>query len=293
MNSTTFGLSLIVMAPILFWGIWIISEESFDELNSRNRWSQMESSLQLTRFRLSKREKTMASNSSYGYTSDDGANRELNVVQSGARVLRSRILPIYFGLITALILLIAIMVTQGSRFLLQGLSLAGVLGSFIILVSRKDKKTINKINRDIEAEIPAQIQLLTILVSSGISPAKALELLSERSSSVSALAFKGVVDEIKNGSSIVESLDELKKQFSSNSLRRFVTSLVLGIERGSALSPILIAQVRDSRLAQKTEVMRKAGKAEIGLMIPVVFLILPISILFALWPSYTQLGSFL
>jgi tight adherence protein C len=293
LNSTTFGLSLIVMAPILFWGIWIISEESFDELNSRNRWSQMESSLQLTRFGLSIREKTMASNSSSGYTSDDGANRELNVVQSGARVLRSRILPIYFGLITALIVLIALMVTQGSRFLLQGLSLAGVLGSFIILVSRKDKKTVNKINRDIEAEIPAQIQLLTILVSSGISPAKALELLSERSSSVSALAFKGVVDEIKNGSSIVESLDELKKQFSSNSLRRFVTSLVLGIERGSALSPILIAQVRDSRLAQKTEVMRRAGKAEIGLMIPVVFLILPISILFALWPSYTQLGSFL
>lgn len=293
MNSTTFGLSLIVMAPILLWGIWIISEESFDELNSRNRWSQMESSLQLTRFGLSKREKSMAHNSSSGYTSDDGANRELNVVQSGARVLRSRILPIYFGLITALIVLIALMVTQGSRFLLQGLSLAGVLGSFVILVSRKDKKTVDKINRDIEAEIPAQIQLLTILVSSGISPAKALELLSERSSSVSALAFKGVVDEIKNGSSIVESLDKLKKQFSSNSLRRFVTSLVLGIERGSALSPILIAQVRDARLAQKTEVMRRAGKAEIGLMIPVVFLILPISILFALWPSYTQLGSFL
>lgn len=281
------------MAPILLWGIWIISEESFDELNSRNRWSQMESSLQLTRFGLSKREKSMAHNSSSGYTSDDGANRELNVVQSGARVLRSRILPIYFGLITALIVLIALMVTQGSRFLLQGLSLAGVLGSFVILVSRKDKKTVDKINRDIEAEIPAQIQLLTILVSSGISPAKALELLSERSSSVSALAFKGVVDEIKNGSSIVESLDKLKKQFSSNSLRRFVTSLVLGIERGSALSPILIAQVRDARLAQKTEVMRRAGKAEIGLMIPVVFLILPISILFALWPSYTQLGSFL
>ncbi|MEN9305098.1 MAG: hypothetical protein RLY76_366 [Actinomycetota bacterium] len=293
MISTTFGLSLIVMAPILLWGIWIISEESFDELNSRNRWNQMESFLRLTRFGLSKREKSMLSNSSSGYTSDDGANRELNVVQSGARVLRSRILPIYFGLLTALILLIALMVTQGYRFLLQGLSLAGVLGCFIILVSRKDKKTVDKINRDIEAEIPAQIQLLTILVSSGISPAKALELLSERSSSVSALAFKGVVDEIKNGSSIVESLDELKKQFSSNSLRRFVTSLVLGIERGSALSPILIAQVRDSRLAQKTEVMRKAGKAEIGLMIPVVFLILPISILFALWPSYTQLGSFL
>jgi tight adherence protein C len=35
-----------------------------------------------------------------------------------------------------------------------------------------------------------------------------------------------------------------------------------------------------------------AGKAEISMMIPVVFLILPISILFALWPSLTNLNLF-
>jgi tight adherence protein C len=45
-------------------------------------------------------------------------------------------------------------------------------------------------------------------------------------------------------------------------------------------------------MASKSEIMDRAGKAEIGLMIPVVFLILPISILFALWPSYQQLGGF-
>ena len=34
-----------------------------------------------------------------------------------------------------------------------------------------------------------------------------------------------------------------------------------------------------------------AGKADIALMIPVIFLILPISVLFALWPSYLSLGQ--
>jgi tight adherence protein C len=38
--------------------------------------------------------------------------------------------------------------------------------------------------------------------------------------------------------------------------------------------------------------MNAAGKAEVAMMIPVVFLILPISILFALWPSLTNLNLF-
>jgi len=39
--------------------------------------------------------------------------------------------------------------------------------------------------------------------------------------------------------------------------------------------------------------LQRAGKAEISLMIPIVFLILPISILFALFPSFEQLNSFM
>jgi tight adherence protein C len=39
------------------------------------------------------------------------------------------------------------------------------------------------------------------------------------------------------------------------------------------------------------QIAERASRAEIQLMIPVVFLILPISILFALWPSYFALGK--
>jgi tight adherence protein C len=38
--------------------------------------------------------------------------------------------------------------------------------------------------------------------------------------------------------------------------------------------------------------LRRAGKAEIALLLPVVFLLLPISVLFALFPSITQLQAF-
>ena len=259
-NSDLFTLSLAAMAPILMWGIWIISEESFDELNSRNRWGQLQKNL-------------------FNYNS--------------ARVIRKKILPIYFLLITLLILAGMFLSTKGTRLLLPTAFLLFCLTTFISIMRRREKQSLAQITRDIESEISAQIQLLTILISSGISPSRSIELISERSNSVSSRALRTVVEDIQKGLSVVEALDHLKNRYASNSLRRFITSLILGIERGSALSPILISQVRDSRLAQKTEIMQKAGKAEIGLMIPVVFLILPISILFALWPSFNQLGSFL
>ena len=92
---------------------------------------------------------------------------------------------------------------------------------------------------------------------------------------------------------MTQALDNLSRKYDSLILRRFVTGIILAVERGSTLTPILIAQVKDARVARKNQILQRAGRAEIALMIPVVFLILPISILFALWPSYQQLGAFL
>jgi tight adherence protein C len=63
------------------------------------------------------------------------------------------------------------------------------------------------------------------------------------------------------------------------------------VERGTPLIEVVGRQVEEVRQAQRLQISEKASKAEIQLMIPVVFLILPISILFALWPSYFALGK--
>jgi len=54
----------------------------------------------------------------------------------------------------------------------------------------------------------------------------------------------------------------------------------------------LTRHASEARSVQRNRVLSAAGKAEISMMIPVVFLILPISILFALWPSLANLNLF-
>lgn len=268
-------LALLVVAPVLFWGIWMISEESFDELNSLNR---ERFAAQLPQIKhLSKSHQLM------GQTS----------MEESARNFRKMFLPIFFTAIVIGFVLALYVILQKTEALIPIAIFAGLIIVFILHSKGSSKRSLLEQSKNLEAELPTQIQLLTILVSAGISPAQAIAILSRRSNSISSKALKNVFLDIESGASIVEALDNLKDRFASNTLRRFTTSLILGIERGSSLAPILIAQVRDSRIVSKSEIMRKAGKAEIGLMIPVVFLILPISIIFALFPSYQQLGSFI
>lgn len=274
--TSVYLLALLAMAPVLIWGIWIISEESFDELNSTLRSARRD---------LNKN-KSVISNL------DSQLIREKSELQN-PRNFRKKFLPIYFLLILICVFGFLVILFQEIISSTQLLIFVAGLMGFVLYLGKSNKKVVNQLNKELEDEIGTQIQLLTILISSGMSPARSISVLSNSANSVSSRALKRVVQDVESGYSLIEALDRLKTAYPSTSLRRFVTTLILGIERGSALTPILTAQVRDSRTAHKNEIMRRAGKAEIGLMIPVVFLILPISILFALWPSYQQLGSFL
>lgn len=274
--TSVYLLALLAMAPVLIWGIWIISEESFDELNSTLRSARRD---------LNKN-KSVISNL------DSQLIREKSELQN-PRNFRNKFLPIYFLLILICVFGFLIILFQDIISSTQLLIFVAGLMGFVLYLGKSNKKVVDQLNKELEDEIGTQIQLLTILISSGMSPARSISVLSNSANSVSSRALKRVVQDVESGYSLIEALDRLKTAYPSTSLRRFVTTLILGIERGSALTPILTAQVRDSRTAHKNEIMRRAGKAEIGLMIPVVFLILPISILFALWPSYQQLGSFL
>ena len=66
---------------------------------------------------------------------------------------------------------------------------------------------------------------------------------------------------------------------------------VVAIERGTPLADVLRAQATDVREVGKRALLEASGKKEISMMAPVVFLILPITVLFALYPGLVTLIS--
>jgi tight adherence protein C len=69
------------------------------------------------------------------------------------------------------------------------------------------------------------------------------------------------------------------------SLRRFVDGIVVAVERGTPLADVLRAQAQDVREDGRRTLMEQGGRKEILMMVPIVFLTLPVTVLFAIYPG--------
>ena len=105
--------------------------------------------------------------------------------------------------------------------------------------------------------------------------------------------FSLVIQSVTSGIPFQFALDEMGRRVKSTHIRRFVDALITAMLRGAPLVDVLQSHARNAREAERNRVLSAAGKSEVSMMIPVVFLILPISILFALWPSLSNLNLFL
>jgi tight adherence protein C len=68
-------------------------------------------------------------------------------------------------------------------------------------------------------------------------------------------------------------------------LTRTVDQLIGALERGTPLVEVFRAQARDSREDVKRTLLEAAGRKEVAMLLPLVFLILPVTIAFALMPA--------
>jgi tight adherence protein C len=163
--------------------------------------------------------------------------------------------------------------------------------TFVMTERNLTKRVLNR-KKEIESEFPAIVEMLTLAVGAGESPASALKRITQRAHGHLSREFSRVVREVEAGAPFASSLDEMSKKLNSDALRRFVDSLIISISRGTPLVETLTHSANESRNQERVRLLTAAGKSEISMMIPVVFLILPISILFALFPSLTNLNLF-
>jgi tight adherence protein C len=164
---------------------------------------------------------------------------------------------------------------------------------FILTFTERNlTKRVSIRKNEIESEFPAIVEMLTLAVGAGESPASALKRITQRAHGHLSRELARVVSEVEGGAPFASSLDDMSKRLNSDALRRFVDSLIISISRGTPLVETLTHSANESRNQERVRLLTAAGKSEISMMIPVVFLILPVSIIFALFPSLTNLNLF-
>ena len=187
--------------------------------------------------------------------------------------------------------MVFLVVTDHSLYI--ALTLASLTGLMIFVIINRELSSQIKIRRlKIEAEFPAVIEMLTLTIAAGETPLSAMLRIAESANGELSKEFANVIAVVRTGESLHSSLDAMGRRVKSVMIRRFIDAIVTATLRGAPLIEVLSRHAIEARANQRNLVMNAAGKAEISMMIPVVFLILPISILFALWPSLTNLNLF-
>ena len=164
--------------------------------------------------------------------------------------------------------------------------------STYVYVDLSLSKKVNLHKLRVESEFPAVIEMYSLAMSAGETPLAAMERIGKTATGSMAIEFNKAVALVKSGKPFHVALDAMGRDLDSIAIRRFVDSLIIASLRGAPLIDVLQRHAQEARELQRNRVLGAAAKAEISMMVPVVFLILPISILFALWPSLANLNLF-
>jgi tight adherence protein C len=185
------------------------------------------------------------------------------------------------GLLTALIALsLGIGNPIGLLVLCFFLAVIGVLSRDTYLTSQVSRR-----ERRLLAELPTVAELLALSVAAGEGPAAALDRVARSCRGELADELQRVLAETRAGDPLVRALDALADRSGLVALSRFADGLAVALERGTPLADVLRAQAGDIREASRRELIESGARREIAMMIPVVFLVLPVTIAFAFYPG--------
>ncbi len=140
------------------------------------------------------------------------------------------------------------------------------------------------------AEFPSLAELMALAVSAGESATGALDRVCRSAKGELTKEFSKILAETRAGKPLIQALQEFSARTDLTPLVRFVDGIVVAVERGTPLADVLRAQAQDVRDTAKRDLMEAAGKKEIAMMVPLVFGVLPLTVVFAVFPGIAAIS---
>jgi tight adherence protein C len=167
-------------------------------------------------------------------------------------------------------------------------ALAFVAG--VVVCDNRLSSLVAKREREMLLEFPTLAELLALAVAAGEGPVAALDRVVRRSGGELSRELGTVLAAVRTGLPVSAAFDQLASRTGLPLVARFADGVAVAIERGTPLADVLHAQAADVREAGRRELIESAARREVLMMVPVVFVILPVTVLFAFWPGVVGLS---
>lgn len=164
--------------------------------------------------------------------------------------------------------------------------------AFVLGVLLRENRLTNQVKereRRMLSEFPTVAELLALAVAAGEGPVSALDRIVSRAGGELSVELAGVLAQVRTGTPVTRALDDLAARSGLPVVARFAEALAVALERGTPLTDVMHAQAADVREAGRRALIEAGARKEVLMMVPVVFLVLPVTVLFAFWPGVVGL----
>ena len=161
--------------------------------------------------------------------------------------------------------------------------------SGVLLRENRLTSQVTQRERRVLEEFPTVAELLALAVAAGESPAGALDRVVRRTHGELSHDLRRVLAEVRTGTPVARAFDDLAARTGLPVVARFAEGLAIAVERGTPLADVLHAQAADVREAGRRALIEAGARKEVLMMVPVVFVVLPVTVVFAFWPGLVGL----
>ncbi|MGO2862728.1 MAG: type II secretion system F family protein [Brevibacterium sp.] len=225
-------------------------------------------------------------------TTDATLSLRINRLGGNASIERFRInqvLSILVGMIAAGLVAGLLSAQRGfSPIVTVILIVSGGIAGHIINDWRLSQ-AINRHESRVLAEFPTVAELLALSITAGEGIVEALERVCRTCSGDLVDELRAALAATRTGTPLVEALDGMATRIAIPEIVQFVDGLAVSMTRGTPLAEVLRAQAADVREQSRRRLLELSGKKEIGMLVPVVVFVLPVTVIFAVFPSLTVL----
>lgn len=184
------------------------------------------------------------------------------------------------------VLILLLLAGRGGVNPVAALLFAGVgAGLALVLHDRRLTVLARKRAERMDQQLPNIAELLAFAVAAGEPPIAALERVGTTADGELAGELERTVADVRGGSGLIAALKGLARRSPSPAVVRFVDGIVVATERGTPMAEVLRSQAADARAAGHRRLMETSAKREVLMLTPVVFLVLPIVVIIALYPG--------
>ena len=172
------------------------------------------------------------------------------------------------------------------------LTIGGALAGTLTVISFVDyrlRRTSRLRTERIAEEFPILLELLGLSLAAGDSLPRALLRVAGSARGELGSEWARVMAQVDSGLLLGEALRESAKRLASPPVVAFVEHLAQALDRGAPLAEVISAHSADAHSDYSRSLVDRAGKAEVRMLVPMVLLILPVTVIFAVYPGIQAL----